>query len=180
MVYVPKYKEIAESLIIDNVLAIIKRDLKPALDTMYPTEAALASTSPAFLPDLQNRTFGSFLRLGFPALVADLVDGEEEESGGGSHVDEELRIEILLVVTDPDGANVTRRLAKYVRALRSILKTAARADYLTGIDQNYIMGFTLKLSRKYLPIGKGTDQSTQDIGYMRPATFVLTLNFSER
>lgn len=163
----------------DNTLKIVKDNFKSAIDVLYPTEAALLSTNPAFLKDFQNRTFGDFMRLAFPALIADLVDGSDEESGDGSRDDEEVRIQLLVAVTDTDGANVTRRLAKYVRALRVVLMTASQADYLQGVDSTLQMGFTSKLSRKYLPIGKGKDE-TESLGYMRACELTLTLNFSER
>jgi hypothetical protein len=170
----------AEGLIVDNVLAIIKRDLKLALDALYTTEAGYLSTDPRYLKDLENRTFGDFMRLAFPALVADLVDGEDEESDDGSRDDETIRIELLLAVTDTDGANVTRRLAKYVRALRVILMSAPWTDYLAGIDPTKIMGpVIVKISRKYLPIGKGKD-ATESLGYMRACELTLSLSFSER
>src|SRR5687767_9571548 len=96
------YKLAAEGLIIDNTLKIIKDNLKTKLDALYPTEAALLSTNPAFLADLSERTFGSFMRLGFPALVADLMDGEDEENE--HYMDEQIKIELLLVVTDTEAS----------------------------------------------------------------------------
>lgn len=183
--YVPKHKLTAEGVIVDNTLKIIKDNLKTCLDALYPTEAALLPANPAFLPDLANRTFGSFMKLEFPMLVADLVDGEDEDSEDSSRTDEDLRVEMLIAVTDPDGANVTRRLAKYVRALRVILRQAAQPEnvwstYFLGLNKNEtlpIAGF--KLARKYLPIGKGKDEAAAH-GYMRAAELTLTLQFSER
>lgn len=40
MVFVPRFEEASDSLIVDNVLAITKRDFKPALDRFYPLIAA--------------------------------------------------------------------------------------------------------------------------------------------
>ena len=177
MPYTPKYQLAAEGLIIDNVLRIIKDNLKPALDVLYPDEALLDPGNPAFLPDLSERTFGSFMRLGFPALVADLVDGEDEDSE--ARIDEDISIEMLLVVTDVEGSNVTRRLTKYVRALRVVLLSATWTSYMLNVPSGQVMPFTLKLTRKYLPIGKGKDD-TAIYGYMRPAEFKLTLQFGER
>ena len=177
MPYTPKYQLAAEGLIIDNVLKIVKDNFKPALDVLYPAEALLAATDPSFLPDLTERTFGSFMRLGFPALVADLVDGEDEDSE--ARVDESVSIEMLLVVTDVDGSNVTRRLTKYVRALRVVLMSAPWTAYMLNVPSGQVMPFTLKLTRKYLPVGKGKDD-TAVYGYMRPAELRLTLQFGER
>jgi len=183
--YVPEFKLAAEAVFADNTLKIVKDNLKPCLDALYPTEAALLSSNPAFLPDLANRTFGSFMKLAFPMLVADLVDGEDEESDDGSRTDEDLRIEMLLAVTDPDGANVTRRLAKYVRALRVILRQASTPQniwttYFLGLTKaDTLPVVTFKLSRKYLPIGKGKGE-TEGLGYMRACELRLTLQFSER
>lgn len=172
-----KFQLPAEGLIIDNVLKIFKDNFKPTLDLLYPTEAALASNNPAFLPDFAERTFGSFMRLGFPALVVDLVDGTDEDSE--ARIDETISIEMLLVVTDLEGSNVTRRLTKYVRALRVVLMSAPWTDYMLNVPSGQVMPFTLKLTRKYLPIGKGKDD-TAAYGYMRPAELRLTLQFGER
>ena len=177
MPFVDKYKLAAEGLVIDNVLKIVKDDLKPCLDTQNPTEALLDPSNAAFLPDLAERTFGSFMRLGFPALVADLMDGNDEDSE--ARVDENIRIEMLLVVTDPEASNVTRRLAKYVRALRTILFSANPTEFFTGVESGRVGPATLKLSRKYLPIAKGVGE-TATLGHMRAAEFVLTLEFGER
>jgi len=40
MVYAPKKQEVSDSQIIDNVLAVVKRDMKAALDYFYPLAAA--------------------------------------------------------------------------------------------------------------------------------------------
>lgn len=40
MVFTPRFQESSDSLIIDNVLAIVKRDFKAALDYFYPLVAA--------------------------------------------------------------------------------------------------------------------------------------------
>lgn len=178
MPYVPKYQLAAEGLFIDNVLAIFARDFKPCLDVLYPTEAALLSSNPAFLADFAERTFGTFMRLGFPALVADLVEGDDEES---EHRDDQsIVIGLSLAVTDLDESNITRRLAKYVRALRVVLFSAPWTDYTVGVTSTKIAALNIeKLSRKYFPIGQGKDDFAV-YGYMRSAEFRLTLSFSER
>lgn len=173
MPYTPKFKAVFEDKVIDNVLAVIKRDFKFALDYYYPTEAALLSTNPAFLKDFQERTFGVFADLAYPKIAIDPVRNASDQSEDDSHLNEVLRVDLFIAVTDADAPGVTKRLIKYCRALDAVLRTATRADYLANIDATKIMGFTAELTHDYLVIGKGSS------GYARPARFELTLKFSE-
>lgn len=177
MPFTEKYKLAAEGLIVDNILKIVKDDLKPCLDVQNPVEALLLSTNAAFLPDLAIRTFGHFIKLGFPFFVADLMSADEED--GEARTDQSIRIQMTMAVNDPDPSNVTRRLAKYVRALRTVLFSAAPSEFFTGVEAGRAMPFTLKLSRRYMPMAHG-EKETAVFNWMRAAEFVLTLEFGER
>lgn len=161
----PRFEEASESLLIDNILAIIKRDLKLALDYYYAAD---------LLPDLVERALGSFQSTDYPKLAIDPNRNEPDESADASWIEEGLRINIFLAVTAADAPAVTRKLMKYLRALKSILRTAPSSDYLTGFPSGSIFAPVLKLSYIYWPIAK------DDTQYMRVVQVDLLIKFNER
>lgn len=165
MPYTPKFEEPSESLFIDNVLAIIKRDMKSALDYFYPSDN---------LPDFVERVLGDFLSTEFPKLSIDPSENGPEQGGDGSWVGEELKVNLIVAVKDADAPTATRKLMKYMRALKSVLRTAPTSDYVTGFPPNSIFALRVEVVYRYLPRGQSATDS------MRPAQLVLTLKFNER
>lgn len=167
MPFTPKYEGLFESLIIDNVLAVVQRDMKLALDYFY---------RPENLPDLAQRTLGRFISLSLPALAIEPKGNSVEESEGGSYLSGVLSLTIFLAVEDADATEVTRKLMKYCRALDAVLKTASEADYMVGVTPNRIMAITREASHTYELLGHDKQRDL----WMRPATFELVLTYSER
>lgn len=165
MPYVPKFQEPSESLIIDNVLAIIKRDMKSALDYFYAADN---------LPDFVERTVGQFVSLDYPKLAIDPNRNGPEQSGDGSWIADNLKVSLFLAVKGTDAPTVTRTLMKYMRALKSILRTAPASDYISGFPAGSIFTPTIEFSYEYGLMGKNATE------YMRPAQMDLTLKFNER
>jgi hypothetical protein len=166
VVYTPRFEEAADSLILDNVMAIVKRDMKAALDHYYLSDS---------LPDFTERTLGRIFNLSFPTFSIDPDRHGSEESADGSYVEVDgYRANIFFAVQDADGPTATRLAQKYTRAMKSILRNASRADYLTGFPTASMLPLTVKLVTEYGLIEKQTD------GYVKPVNIELTLNFNER
>lgn len=163
MPYAPKYSETADSLIIDNVMAIVKRDFKSALDHYYAADA---------LPDFTERTLGRFFKLTYPTFSID--PDRNATSDDGHYVEDDVRVNLFLAVDGTDAPTVTRKAMKYVRALKSILRTATVADYTVGFPANTIFALTVEMSYEYGLIGKNAT------GYEKPVNIELTLKFNER
>lgn len=177
----PKYDEIFESVACDNVLAIVARDMKRGLDYFY-LDAATYTTRYGVtngfigtgedLLDFQQRTLGQFVSLSFPALA--IEPNNNPTSDDDNHLDQELKLDLFLAVTDASAATVTRKLGKYVRALKAILRAASSADYMTGSTK--VTAVSVEISSDYGLIGKNADDNL----YMRPAHLDLTIKFTER
>lgn len=244
--YQPRFEEIFETVVLDNILAIVERDFKPAMDVFYPVVAAGApllddivarpigltvlhmdgfTTKPAAgdsftiagdnqvyevisatalagtdsdvtfwpglkvavpdadgneavtfgsLPDIAQRTLGNFIRLSLPAVAVEPDSGADNESEDSSHLGPQVRVVIYLAVEDPYPTDTLRKLIKYVRVLRSVLKTAQAADYTTGAPK--VFALTRDLSWKFGQISKDATRGV----WMKPATFELVLKYSER
>jgi hypothetical protein len=166
MSFTTRYQEALESVVLDNILAVIKRDFKGALDLFYSSDN---------LPDL-TLTLGDFanFRGSMPALAI------EPASGGGEQSDHfetlSLKVSLYLAVEDADPTNCLRKLLKYVRALRAVLKSAPISDYTAGISPNYVFGMIPELSWQYFIMGKDAEHGT----WGRNVKLELTLKYNER
>lgn len=165
--YTPRFEEIFESVVLDNILAIVARDFKGALDYYYATED---------LPDFAQKTLGNFIRLALPALAIEPSRGGGDESADGSHEGEQLKVTLYLAVEDADPTETVRKLVKYSRTLRAVLKTATTADFIANVPANKVFALSRELSWQYGQISKNADSGT----WMKPATFELVLKYSER
>lgn len=166
MVYAPRFQEAADSLILDNVMAIVKRDFKAALDYFYAADN---------LPDFTERTLGRIFNLTYPTFSIDPDRHESEESDDGSRVEVDgYRANIFFSVESADGPTATRLAQKYTRAMKSILRTATRADYMANVPTGGMLPLSIKLVTEYGLIEKNAT------GWAKPVNMELTLNFNER
>lgn len=165
MAFNPRYDELFESVVLDNILAIAERDYKAALDLFYPADD---------FPDIEQRTLGNFIRIALPALAAEPNSGTDNESDDGSHLGPQVKVTLYLAVEDADPTETLRKLIKYVRVLRSVLKTAKDADYTVNAPK--VFGLVRELSWQYGQIAKDANRGL----WMQPATFELVLKYNER
>lgn len=161
-----------EGPIIDNALTLITRDFKEAMDYYYPTQAALASTDPLFLPDFAERELGQIIGLQYPCLAITPRENRVTEADDRSHLKEAARLNIYMGVNDDGPANVTRRIMKYVRVMNAILRTG-RKDFFIGMSNPFEI--VLDIIHEYGPVG-GPAESV----YFRGAIVGLTVSLRER
>jgi len=165
MVYSPRLKEVSDHLIIENVLAIVQRDMKPALDYFYPADS---------LPDFAERMIGRFFKQTYPSFAVEPNRNGPEQAADGSFIEAALRIYPFLSVVDADPPTVEKKAMKYTRALVSILRNASVADYTANITSGVVFSLTWEVSYEYGLIGKNAQ------GWEKPVSFELLLKFNER
>lgn len=166
-VYVPKFTEVFESLVMDNILGIVKYKFKPALDVLFPAED---------YPDIAQRTLGNFIRLALPAIAVEPDRGADNESEDSSHLGPQLKIAIYLAVEHADPVEATRLGVNYTRTLRSVLKTASNADYVVGVPTNEVTALQRDLTWQYGQLSKDADRGM----WVKPVSFELNLKYLEQ
>lgn len=118
---------IFEGQIAENVLTILTRDFKNALDYYYPSDN---------LADFAELELGPPLRNVFPSGSIEPIRSTIEESEDGSHLIEEARVRIYVAVTGDGPKATTRKLQKYARVVTLVLLNA-RNDFRTGMSNPF-------------------------------------------
>ena len=180
-----KFGIILQGLIIDNLLKIAKDSFKNNLDVLYPTEAALASDNPDFLPDLAQRTRGNYIRLAMPALAIDGNTGGADESGQSAFKARKLTLNAYLTVEDSSPDRADRRLEKYMAAFESCLD-APIASYVLNVPANRVFGLVKgEVSWQYNQIAKNVnepdpnDATNRISGYLKSVTLTIPITYNE-
>lgn len=160
----PGFSGVMEDLIVPNVLAIVTRDFKQALDYHFAADD---------LPDFVERTLGQVERKEFPLVAIGPVGNPAVESEDSARFTQPLRIALYLgVVADTNNA-VTILIMKYVKVMHAVLHRATIADYF-GVEADRVFGFWLNVEHLY---GAILSNNTR---LFRSATMILTLNFESR
>lgn len=164
MPFTPLYESIYETLAVDNVMAVVLRDMKSCLDANYAS---------ANYPDFAQRTFGEFrMPDSFPFVMFDPASGGGDDSE--QFTSPTFVIDIYLGVEDADRVEASRKLMKYVRCLVGVLKTAPISDFATGAS--HVFALDREYAWKYGVSSKNANRGT----WMRPAQITLTLKYAER
>lgn len=176
MSWSPKYSACFEGPIIDNILTIITRDMRAALDYFNPAEASLDPSDPLYLRDFAERSIGTQKALEFPTLIIGPRTNAVETVDDDSNLIEPMVIQIDIGITDVSADAAMRRIMKYVRALDAVLRTASQADYLIGMASSTPFALQVEVTHNYGPLGANDNRTT----YFKPASLELSLNFRER
>lgn len=153
MSWEPAFYAVQEEGLMVNVMTIVTRDFKPALDVLYPIEAALPETNPRFLRDFQERNLGMSPGLQFPSLSVGPLSNVSSPSDGLDRLTEDMQFEARIGVTDDSFDNVTIRLSRYIGTLNAVLYTArkkTKRDFFVNMSTQ-IFGFNLELRHVYEP-----------------------------
>lgn len=173
MVWTPKFQAVQEEGLIDNILRIVERDFKEALDTFYPIESVLPETDSRFLRDFQERSLGQIVKNVFPCLAIGPNRNASTESDGSDRLTEAHRIDLYVGVTDDSPANVTTRIMRYIGTLDAVLRSARKADYFRNMSTQ-VFGLVLEMEHVYGPIG------ISESSLFRGARLELTITVNER
>lgn len=166
MSWTPRYSAVFEEPIIRNVLAIIERDMKAALDHWYPDDN---------LKDFVERSVGTERGVEFPMLVIGPRSNLIETDADLVSLIEPQIIEMKLATVDNNPADAYFRTMKYVRALDSVLRSAAKADYTANMTSSTPFALIIDVTHEYLPLGVNDTRTS----YVKPAGLELRLTFRE-
>lgn len=174
MPWTPEFEASQEEALVDNVLTIITRDFKDALDYYYPVEAAFDPSDPRYLKDFQERTLGQIAKNEFPCLAIGANRGTSGDGPNGECLREDVLIDLYLGVVDDSPANVTRRIMRYRVALDAVLRAAPISDYFRNMSTE-VFAFVLdEISYTYGPIG------TEKVSLFRGAVMQVPIKINER
>jgi hypothetical protein len=151
----PAYNAVQEEGLLDNILTIVARDFKEALDVLYPIEAVLPVTDPRHLLDFQERSLGQIQRLVFPSLAIGPNRNASTEDADQAMLREAIRFDSWIGVTDDSDETVTRRVTRYAGTYDMVLRTAAKknkSDFFRNMSAK-VFGLVLELEHTYGPIG---------------------------
>lgn len=155
MVWTAYYNAVQEEGLVDNVLTIITRDFKAALDASYPIEAGLPETDSRYLRDFQERVLGQISGSVYPSLAIGPNRNASVEDADQSRLDELILFDSWIGVTDDSAENVTRRIMRYAGTYNAVLRTAAAknmSDFFRNMSTE-VWGLNLELEHIYGPIG---------------------------
>lgn len=169
MPWTPKFSACFEGPIIDNVKAIIIRDMKAALDHFYAADN---------LPDFAERSLGTEQGLEFPILVIGPRSNPVETVADAARLVQAQTVELKVGIVADSSDEAMRKIMKYVRALDSVLRSAHKNDYCANMTNgnNVPFGFSIDVTHEYGPLGANDNRTT----YFKPASLTLTVNFNER
>lgn len=165
MVWLPKFQAVSEEALVDNILVLVERDFKFALDYFYPTEG---------LDDFAERALGQVLGNEAPLLGIAPVRNASTQSDDAAYLTEALRVDLAVGVTDDGPQTVTRKIERYMRVLEAVLRAGNKDDFFGTINTARTFGFSLDCEHVYRQ-----DIRTNTSIYFRDATLQLTVNINE-
>lgn len=155
--WTPAFNAVQEEGIIDNILFIVERDFKEALDHFHPTEAALEPDNPRYLRDFQEREWGKISGLVFPALAVGPNRMTSVLSDGGDRLRNAVLFSAWIGVTDDTTRNVGIRAARYANAFEMVLRTAAiprnKRDFFRNMSTQSFGLVLDEIDHEYGPVG---------------------------
>lgn len=178
MAFEPVFWAAQEEALIDNVLAVIERDFRAALDAFHPIEAALDPEDPRYLLDFRERALGQVLGNEYPCVAIGPLRNASNYSDGGDRLIENIELEAYIGVTDDSANNVTRRITKYVGAFNAVMYRAAlknKKDFFRNMSIQ-TFGLAVELEHIYESVRTNRDRSI----YFRSAGIAITIRVSER
>lgn len=156
MVWVPALNAVQEEGVIDNILFIVERDFKLALDTFHTTEAALPVTDPRYLKDFQEREWGGISGLVYPSLAVGPLREASTLADAGDRLRGAIQFVAWIGVTDDSRKNAGKRITRYANAFEMVLRTAAlksKRDFFRNMSTQSFGLVLDEMEHDYGPIG---------------------------
>lgn len=166
MAWVPAFNAVQEEGVIDNILFIVERDFKFALDEFHPIEAALSETDPRFLRDFQEREWGGISGNVFPALAVGPRRAASVLSDAGDRLRTAISFNAWIGVIDDSRNNVGKRITRYANAFEMVLRTAAlknKRDFFRNMSVQRFGLVLEEIEHEYGPIGTKTSVYFQSV-----------------
>lgn len=165
MVWTPRFQAVSEEALVDNILVLVERDFKLALDYFYPAEG---------LDDFAERALGMVLGNDPPMIGIAPVRNASTQSDDAAYLTETLRVDLAVGVTDDGPQTVTRKIERYMRVLEAVLRAGNKNDFFGTINSPRTFGFSLDCEHVYRQ-----DIRTNTSIYFRDATLQVTVNIQE-
>lgn len=165
MPFAPRFSEAAEAQIIENLMAVIYRDMKSALDYFYASDS---------LPDFALMTDGEVDVFNYPLVVlgVESMDSDEtEDIDEQSYLDQTIRVGAGLVVTDTTVKAVRKKARKYIRAFKAVIRTASAADLFPSTAR--VLNHKITINHRYFRHG------TKGTSIVQPVEFEIRIQFGE-
>lgn len=154
MPWTPKFEASQEEPLVANVITIITRDFKDALDYFFPIEAALPVTDPRHLLDFQEREWGQIVGNNYPALAVGPNRGTSADGPNDECLRESALIDIHIGVTDDSPQTVTKRIMRYRVVVDMVLRSAPISDYFVNMSVDAFAFVLDEIDYFYGPIGQ--------------------------
>lgn len=153
MPWTPLFEASQEEALVDNVMTIITRDFKAALDQRYPIEAAFDADDPRYLRDFQERELGQIVGNDFPSLAVGPNRGTAGDGPNGECLRESVLIDVHIGVTGDSPGTVTRRIMRYRATMDAVLRAAPISDYFVNMSVDAFAFVLDEIDYFYGPIG---------------------------
>lgn len=154
MPWTPLFEASQEEALVDNVMSIITRDFKAAIDQRYPIEAAYSADDPRYLRDFQERCLGQIEGNDYPSLAVGPNRGTAGDGPNGECLRESVLIDIHIGVTDDSPATVTKRIMRYRATMDMVLRSAPISDYFVNMSVDAFAFVLDEIDYFYGPIGQ--------------------------
>jgi hypothetical protein len=156
----PAFQEAGESQIVDNIIELLDRDMKLALDYFYPADN---------LPDFAVKSLGALSVFNYPLCVVgpQRMSSEVQDTW----VEQNLIVLAGVEVKDTTKVLATRKLMKYVRAFKAVIRSALDADLMPPNAQ--LIHEVADISHQYTSYGTAGTEFTQGV------QFEIRLRFGE-
>lgn len=174
MPWTPLFEASQEEALVDNVMTIITRDFKLALDQRYPIEAVLPATDPRHLRDFQERGLGQILGNDFPSLAVGPNRGTSNDGPNGECLRENILIDIHIGVLDDSPTTVTQRIMRYRATMDSVIRSAPITDYLRNMSTESFAFVQSEINYFYRTIEE------KQSGIFRAALLRVVIDINER
>lgn len=149
MTWAARFNSVRDEDLIANMLTIIERDYKLALDVLYVDED---------LPDFpaDERSLGQAKGVNFPCLAIAPRTNASSPSEDFGHLGQAFRVDIYVGVIDDSANNVTNRIMKYMTTMGEVLRSATKADMFTGMAA-LTFEYVFESEWEYGPIGSNNN-----------------------
>ena len=151
MPFAPVFEEVAESEIVEKIMAVVERDMKAALDNWYASDD---------LPVFVVMTEGDQDEFRYPLLTLVVQEMASDESISGEYLDQELRVGAAIAVSDVTIKDVRHKAKKYVRAFKAVLR-AGVLELLPAASR--YTSYTISFRHRYFKHGTAGVLFTQAV-----------------
>lgn len=151
--------------VLNNALAIVRRDYKEALDYYFPTE---------HYPDFREYAKGMLKGVSLPGFAVGPIDVNTVTAEDNSHIIVSCSFNSYIGVAANNDSDSTDMIMRYTGVLDDVYRKAEK-DLCEGISNPFEM-YLSSLTHSYGPLGTDRDKTL----YFRSSVVETTLNFRQR